>query len=74
MRWYVAGAFVRPNGITSHSNEPIGVLIAVLCIERSLIGVTQYPFSASIVVKNLAPINWSKQSVSRGKGYLSFTV
>ena len=50
-RWAVAGAFVSPKGITNHSKEPSGVLIAVLRMESMLIGICQKNCAASMAVK-----------------------
>ena len=58
----VAGALVRPMGITNHSQCPYLLKKAVLGTDSSAILHYQYPLLRSKLEKYLAPAMWSVRS------------
>ena len=69
----VAGALVKPKGMTNHSNNPSLVLKAIYHTMVDSIRIRWYPNLRWSFVKNLAPFRLSMSSLIRGRGYLLFT-
>ena len=59
--WKVAGAFVKPNGITLN---PLGVENAVFSLESSSSSTCQYPEAKSNVVKNTEPVSEVQRGIN----------
>ena len=70
----LAGPFVRPNGITLHSNCPLWVKNAVLGLSSSFICICQYPDAKSGQENHWPPPSASKTSSVLGNGIASFSV
>lgn len=69
--WKMAGASVRPKGITQNSNSSWGVTKAVFSIEPSATLICQNPAAKPRVVKYLADSICSRRSSILGRGYIS---
>ena len=69
----VAGALVKPKGMTNHSNDPSLVLKVVSHTSMDSIGIWWYPYLRSSFVKNLVPFILSMSSSIHGRGYMFFT-
>ena len=52
----VAGALVKPKGVTNHSNNPSLVFKVIFHTSVDSIGIWWYPDLRSSFVKNLAPL------------------
>ena len=69
----VAGALVKPEGMTNHSNNPSLVLKVVFHTSMDSIGIWWYLNLRSSFIKNLAPFKLSMSSSIYGRGYMFFT-
>ena len=69
----VAGALVKPKGMTNHSNNIFLVLKAVFHTSVDSIGIWWHPNLRSIFVKRLKPFILSMSSSIHGGGYWFFT-
>ena len=69
----VAGALVKPKGMTNHSTNPSLVLKSVFHTSVDSIGIWWYLDLRSSFIKNLAPLILSMSSSICGRGYLFFT-
>jgi len=70
----VAGALVKPKGITKNSNAPYLVTQVVFASSPSAMRTCQYPDRRSSFEKYFALPNWSNKSAMSGMGYLFFTI
>ena len=70
----VLGAFVKLNGMTSHSYSPSFILNVVFYSSPSLIQIWWYPLFKSIFEKNFAPLKQSIKSSILGNGNLYLMV
>lgn len=73
-RCKVAGAIVRPHGMTSHSKRPSWQVKAVFYPSSARRVAYQYPAVQSSGKKNCASPRESRQSSILGIGYVSFLV
>ena len=69
----VAGALVKPKGMTNHSNNPYMVLKFVFHTSMDSIEILWHLDLRSSFVKNLAHFKMSMSSSIRGRGYMFFT-
>ena len=69
----VAGALVKPKGMTNHSNNHSLVLKVVFHTSMDSIGIWWYLDLRSSFVKNLALFRLLMSSSIRGRGYMFFT-
>ena len=69
----VAGALVKPKGMTNHSNNPSLVLKFIFHTSVDSIEIWWYPDLRLIFVKKLAPFIFSMSSLISGRGYVFFT-
>ena len=67
----MAGALVRPNGMTTYSNKPIGVRKAVLCSCPSFMRTWWYAEERSTALNIRALPSLSRRSWIRGIGNMS---
>jgi hypothetical protein len=70
----VVGAFVRPKGMTNHSKRPSLDLKVVFHKFVGSMGTWWQPDFRSILLKNLAPLSWSRRSSIHGIGYQFLTM
>ena len=66
--WKRAGVLVKPNGITTYSQWPVGVLNAVFHWSPSLMRTRWYALRRSNFVKVVAPCRSSNAVIIRGRG------
>ena len=67
-------AFLMPKVIRVNSNNPKGVVIAVLGMSAGFMGIWWYPFFRSILEKTVQPAALAMKSIMFGMGYVSGTV
>jgi hypothetical protein len=65
----VAGAFVKPKGMTNHSKRPYLDLKVVFHTSVGSMGTWWYPDFRSILLKNFSPLSWSRRSSILGMGF-----
>jgi hypothetical protein len=70
----VAGAFVKPKGMTNHSKRPFVDLKVFFHTLVGLMGTWWYLDFRSIFLKNFTPLSWSRRSSILGIGYRFLTV